>query len=648
MLILRVVAQFGQPLAAPLEGRFERGGGTIGRSPDCTMVLPDPGKHISRQQARVDWVDGAFLLTCLGSASSLIVNGAELATGQSVRLQPGDTLLIAQYEVAVDVAAAPSPPAPAGGPRPAAAPPGGATAAMILDDFDPFAPFDEEASKAPAQGAQALGLQPFDAAPAPSAAAPGRGAARGGAVDDPLAALGGAQGAVMDSSRRDGESIDALFGLSPTASDPLGLGSPLSAPPSQPNTASSVDPLASLSTERRSPEAPQTLPDRGHEMSGTFRLPEAIPQTSFGLEDLAPAAPASAPLVPPVAAPVAPARAPAPTPALAPGSAPGSAPAQAREQASPFLSWQTPDAPPAAPAVPPPAPPTLEPRLAEPIPATSRLAPEEVQSIVERVADEHRADFEPPPRTRTTDLLDSLNRSQVEAIRSEFARPGGAGGEPAGAGEAAGAEQGFELLKALLLGLGLSELPAAPGTSRQAPPALTPELMKRIGELLRIATQGTIDLLQARATVKREMKAEVTMIVSSGNNPLKFSPDALSAIQHLLAPHAVRGFMPPVPAMRDAYDDLLAHQVAFIAGMRAAMEGLIARFDPQQLEARLTRRSMLDSMLPMARRARLWELFNELFADISREAEDDFETLFGREFVRAYEAQIDQLTEGRR
>ena len=48
-------------------------------------------------------------------------------------------------------------------------------------------------------------------------------------------------------------------------------------------------------------------------------------------------------------------------------------------------------------------------------------------------------------------------------------------------------------------------------------------------------------------------------------------------------------------------------------------------------------------MLPMTRRARLWELFTEMFAEISREAEDDFEALFGREFVRAYEEQINRL-----
>jgi len=44
----------------------------------------------------------------------------------------------------------------------------------------------------------------------------------------------------------------------------------------------------------------------------------------------------------------------------------------------------------------------------------------------------------------------------------------------------------------------------------------------------------------------------------------------------LLAP-PTRGFMPAAPAMRDAYDDLRAHQFGFIAGMRAALEGVLAR-----------------------------------------------------------------------
>ena len=68
MLSLRVVSQMGTPLAAPLHARFDAGG-TIGRSPDCTLVLPDPGRHISREQARIERVAQGFIIRCTGSPS---------------------------------------------------------------------------------------------------------------------------------------------------------------------------------------------------------------------------------------------------------------------------------------------------------------------------------------------------------------------------------------------------------------------------------------------------------------------------------------------------------------------------------------------------------------------------------------------------
>ena len=105
--------------------------------------------------------------------------------------------------------------------------------------------------------------------------------------------------------------------------------------------------------------------------------------------------------------------------------------------------------------------------------------------------------------------------------------------------------------------------------------------------------------------------------------------------------------MPPLDAMKDAYDDLRSHQIATMAGMRAALAGVLLRFTPERLEQRLTQRSVLDSVLPLNRKAKLWNLFSDLFEDISKEAEDDFHTLFGREFLRAYEAQIDQLQHGK-
>jgi type VI secretion system FHA domain protein len=101
--------------------------------------------------------------------------------------------------------------------------------------------------------------------------------------------------------------------------------------------------------------------------------------------------------------------------------------------------------------------------------------------------------------------------------------------------------------------------------------------------------------------------------------------------------------MAAAPAMRDAYVDLRAHQFGMVAGMRAALEGVLDRFDPAELEGRLTQRSMLQSLLSGSRKAKLWEMFVEHSAQIRAEAADDFQTLFGSAFLQAYEAHIDQL-----
>ena len=94
---------------------------------------------------------------------------------------------------------------------------------------------------------------------------------------------------------------------------------------------------------------------------------------------------------------------------------------------------------------------------------------------------------------------------------------------------------------------------------------------------------------------------------------------------------------------RDAFDDLRAHQLGVMAGMKAALDGVLQRFDPQQLEAQLSGRSTLSNLIPSNRKAKLWELFQQLFGQLSAEAQDDFDELFGKAFLRAYEAQLDRL-----
>lgn len=173
-------------------------------------------------------------------------------------------------------------------------------------------------------------------------------------------------------------------------------------------------------------------------------------------------------------------------------------------------------------------------------------------------------------------------------------------------------------------------------------PALGPQQMRMLGQLVREAVDGTLRLMSLRATAKQELRAAVTTIRARNNNPLKFSPDAQQAMEQLVQP-PLRGFMSAPAAMQDAMHDLVGHGIGTMAGMRAALAGVLQRFEPGQLEARLAGRSMLDNLLAMNRKAKLWDLYLQHFEAIRTEAQDDFDTLFGKAFVAAYEAQLDRM-----
>jgi type VI secretion system protein len=207
---------------------------------------------------------------------------------------------------------------------------------------------------------------------------------------------------------------------------------------------------------------------------------------------------------------------------------------------------------------------------------------------------------------------------------------------PAAAPAPAGGDS--EVLAALLRGLGL------PGLQTKRSPAETAEL---VGAMLREATAGTMAVLTARAMTKRESRMDLTVMGAQANNPLKFFPDAESALSQMLT-NAMAGYMPPMKSIGSAFDDLKAHEMAVIAGMRAALAGVMARFNPAVIEHRMEPEGVMDKMLAANRKAKMWDLMVALYDEISHEAQDDFQHLFGEKFSAAYEDQIGRLHQERR
>lgn len=201
----------------------------------------------------------------------------------------------------------------------------------------------------------------------------------------------------------------------------------------------------------------------------------------------------------------------------------------------------------------------------------------------------------------------------------------------------AGADHDAALLQALLRGLGV------PGV-RPARSAL--ETAELVGAMLREAVGGTMAVLQARSMTKRESRLDMTVLGAQANNPLKFFPDAEGALAQMLT-NAMAGYMPPLKSIGSAFEDLKAHELAVIAGMRAALAGVMGRFNPALVEARMEPAGVMDKMLQAGRKARMWDQMVALYAELQREADDDFQQLFGERFSAAYEEQIERLQKGK-
>lgn len=174
-------------------------------------------------------------------------------------------------------------------------------------------------------------------------------------------------------------------------------------------------------------------------------------------------------------------------------------------------------------------------------------------------------------------------------------------------------------------------------------PADQASTMARMGRVMRTLVTGLREILMTRTSIKSEFRIEQTMISAGGNNPLKFSITPEQAIEAMVRP-ATKGYLSPETAAEEALKDIKAHEVAMVTGMEAALKGVLKRLDPKALEAQIEDKGGFTGLL-RGKKARYWDVYEQLYAEISDQAENDFHDLFSREFARAYKQQLDRLKE---
>ena len=172
--------------------------------------------------------------------------------------------------------------------------------------------------------------------------------------------------------------------------------------------------------------------------------------------------------------------------------------------------------------------------------------------------------------------------------------------------------------------------------------SLDPAIQEQLGVLLRLTVQGLVEVLRSRAEVKNSFRLPTKSIKPVENNPLKFSQNADDALQNLFVKRNA-GYLGPVEAFTEGFDDVTFHQSAVLAGIRAGFNAMLAKLHPQKLEELYERKLKRTAMLGIGNKAKYWEMYRAQFEEIDRDREAHFQLLFGEEFALAYNEHLQKL-----
>jgi type VI secretion system protein ImpI/type VI secretion system protein len=165
-------------------------------------------------------------------------------------------------------------------------------------------------------------------------------------------------------------------------------------------------------------------------------------------------------------------------------------------------------------------------------------------------------------------------------------------------------------------------------------------VLNGLGAAFRAFVSGLRRIMIARAAIKGEFRIDQTMIQATGNNPLKFSADDQDAMMALLGVGRPVD-MSPERAVSEAMRDARLHELAMATAMQQAVRDLIAGLGPARVADR-TAADVLD-FLPWRRAARQWEAYQSLHHATAQALTEDFDNLFGKSFMRAYERAMSEI-----
>ncbi|MGI9289668.1 MAG: type VI secretion system-associated FHA domain protein TagH [Gammaproteobacteria bacterium] len=166
-------------------------------------------------------------------------------------------------------------------------------------------------------------------------------------------------------------------------------------------------------------------------------------------------------------------------------------------------------------------------------------------------------------------------------------------------------------------------------------------LSQELGLMINAVTRGLMEILKTRTDVKEEFGVPLTRITPTENNPLKFSVTVEEALENLFIREG-SSYMRGAETYSMSLDDFQIHEMATMAAIRAAVDEMLASFDPDVLKKQFQSGESRKSFLDKLQRAEYWKQYENWFSDLAAD-EQHFTRLFGESFAKAYDEKVHRL-----
>ncbi len=163
-------------------------------------------------------------------------------------------------------------------------------------------------------------------------------------------------------------------------------------------------------------------------------------------------------------------------------------------------------------------------------------------------------------------------------------------------------------------------------------------MLENLGKVMRELLEGVSETLHVRSLQKARLRQSNTTIRPRENNPLKFSASVDEAFENLLFRNSDE-YLDATESVRGAFVDINSHQRAVIDALYRAVTAYVKRFDPDDLEEKLST-GKKGALMGATNKLKYWDIYRDVYLVLSQHSENELPHAFIEDFASAYEEEV--------